>query len=78
MSNQVPNDLTDGTGTALSAIIFANWNDLLIGEWSGIDLLTDPYTLSSLGSVRIVAFKDVDIALRHVESFSAAQDVVTT
>ncbi|MEM7223449.1 MAG: phage major capsid protein [Pseudomonadota bacterium] len=77
VSNQVPSDLTKGSGTDLSAIIFGNFSDLLIGEWGAIDLIVDPYTFADKGNVRIVAHYFVDIAVRHAESFAAMQDAVT-
>jgi len=78
VSNQVPSNLTKGTGSGLSAIIFGNWSDLIIGQWSGLDLLVDPYTLGTSGGVRVIAMQDVDIAIRHAESFAAMQDAITT
>jgi len=73
VSNQVSNSLSKG-GNSVSAIFFGNWADLVIGEWSGIDLLTDPYSLSSQGALRVTAFQDVDIAVRHPEAFAAMLD----
>lgn len=55
---------------------FGNWADLLIGFWSGLDLMVDPYTGSSSGTVRIVALQDCDIAVRHAESFCRAADTL--
>ena len=74
----VPSNLTKGTGSSLSAMIFGNFNDLVIGEWGGLDVLFDPYTGSSTGSMRVTAFMDIDVAVRHAESFAAIQDLVTT
>ena len=76
VSNNVPADLTKGTGTNLSAVIFGNFADLLIGEWSVLDIMVDPYTFSSTGTVRIVALQDVDLAVRHPQSFAAITDAV--
>lgn len=78
VSNQVPSTLTKGTSSGVcSAILFGNWADVLIGLWSGIDLLVDPYTGSSAGTVRVTAFQDCDVAVRHAESFSAMKDALT-
>ena len=78
VSNQVPSDLTKGTATSIcSAILFGNWNDLLIGMWGGLDLMVDPFTSSTSGTVRIVALQDVDVAVRHAESFAAMVDALT-
>jgi HK97 family phage major capsid protein len=79
ITNQVASNLVKGTsGAVCSAIFFGNWRDLLIGMWSGLDLLVDPYTGSTAGTVRVVALQDVDIAVRHPESFAAMLDALTT
>jgi HK97 family phage major capsid protein/HK97 family phage prohead protease len=79
VSNQVPSTLTKGTASGVcSAMFFGIWSDLIIGQWSGIDLLVDPYTGSSAGTVRITAFADVDVAVRRAESFAAVLDYTTT
>lgn len=78
VSNQVPSNLTKGTSSGVaSAIIFGNFADLLIGMWGVLDLMVDPYSLSTSGGVRVVAFQDVDIAVRHPESFAAMLDALT-
>lgn len=77
-SNLIPSNLTKSTGSNLSAMIFGNWNDAIIALWgAGLDVLVDPYTLSSSGGVRIVALEDATIALRHAESFSKCVDIAT-
>lgn len=48
---------------------FGNFADLLIGMWGGLDILVDPYTASTTGTVRIVAMQSVDVAVRHAASF---------
>jgi HK97 family phage major capsid protein len=79
VSSNVPSNLTKGTASGVcSAIVFGNWNDLLIGMWGTLDLMVDPYTHSSSGAVRVVAFQDVDIGVRHPESFSAMLDALTS
>jgi len=76
-STHVPDNLTKGTGTDLSALIFGNWADLLIGYWSAVDILVNPYETSvySRGGVLINALQDCDVAVRHPESFAIAEDV---
>jgi HK97 family phage major capsid protein/HK97 family phage prohead protease len=77
VSNQVPSNLTKGSTTTCSAILFGNWADLIIGTWGGIDINVDTSTGSSSGTVRVVALQDVDIAVRHAESFAAMKDATT-
>jgi HK97 family phage major capsid protein len=77
VSQQVPANLSKAGGSNLSAMIFGVWSDLLIGQWSGIDLLVDQYTGSNAGTVRVVAFHDCDFAVRHPESFSECNEIST-
>lgn len=77
VTNGVPGNLTKGDGTDLSAIIFGNFADLVIGMWGSLDLMVDPYTGSAAGTVRVVALQDVDVALRNAESFATFEDVLT-
>ena len=74
----MPSNFTKGSSSSLSALIFGNWSDLLIGEWGTVDLLVDPYTNADSGQVRVVTFSFVDIAVRHAQSFAAVSDIVTT
>jgi HK97 family phage major capsid protein len=76
MSNQVPFNLTKGTGTNLSALIFGNWNDLIIGQWGAIDVLVDPYTAGASGSIKIRLLQDLDIQIRHPQSFAVINDII--
>jgi len=78
VTNQVASNLTKGSGTDLSAIFFGNWRDLIIGQWGTLDVLVDPYTGGTSGTVRVIVFQDVDIAVRHPESFAVILDAVTT
>lgn len=78
VSENVPSDLTKGTGTDLSACILGNWSDLLIGMWGGLDILVDPYSNASTGQVSVYAYMATDIAVRHPESFAAVQDIATS
>jgi HK97 family phage major capsid protein len=77
ISNQVASNLTKGTSSGVaSAILFGNFSDLIIGEWGTLDLMVDPYSGSTSGTVRVVALQDVDVAVRHPESFAAMLDAL--
>lgn len=79
VSTQVPNNLSKGTSSGiLSALIYGNWSDLVVAMWSGVDVLIDPYTGSSSGTVRVVALQDADVNVRHPQSFAYSDDVQTT
>jgi len=79
VSENVPSTLTKGAGSNLSALIFGNFADLLVGNWgNAIEIIVDPYTQSTQGNVRVTAFYDVDLAVRHAASFAVLTDAVTT
>jgi HK97 family phage major capsid protein len=78
VSNQVPSNLTKGTGTNLSAIIFGNFNELLIGSWGELEILANPYGDGyDSGDVKVRALQTVDIQARHENSFCVIKDAIT-
>ena len=76
-SNQVPSNLSKGTGSNLSALIFGDFSQLIIGMWGALEILPNPYGSGyTAGSVDIRAMQTCDIAVRHAESFAAITDVI--
>ena len=63
VSNNVPSDLTKGSGTSLSALIFGNFNDIVIGQWGGIEVLVDPFTQATTAVTRYVINSFFDVAV---------------
>lgn len=65
------------TDTGATTVVFGAWSQLLIGRWSGTDLLVNPYGDSaySRGRVQVRALQDVDVAVRHGEAFAVADDL---
>jgi len=79
VSNCVSSALTKGTASAVcSAIFFANWSDLVIGQWGGLDVLVNPYSRDTEGIIRISAVAFGDSAVLRAESFAAMLDALTT
>ena len=60
----VTNQMTANT------VVFGNFADLIIGMWGGLDINVDTSTGSTTGTVRVVCMQDVDIAVRHAQSFA--------
>src|SRR3546814_5218730 len=63
-TNQVPNEAgTPETGVA----ILGDWSQVLLGVWSEIDILVNPYAQPAYGrgGVLIRAMSTVDVAVRH-------------
>ena len=78
VTNAVPSNLTKGSSSGVcSAVIFGNFADLVMGLWGGLELMVNPYALASSGGVKVHAFQDADVAVRHPESFAAMLDALT-
>lgn len=63
-TNQVPGD----------KVIYGNWNDLIIADWAGLDVVVDPYTQAAQGVIVINITLMTDIGVRHVVSFCVSTD----
>ncbi len=55
-------------------VIFGNFNDLILAEWAGIDVVVDPYSLKKAGQVEITVTLWADIGVRHAGSFAVSSD----
>ncbi len=76
VSNQVPATLDKGAALGIcSAIIYGNWSDLIIGMWGSLDIVVDNVS-SNDGSVNVKTYQDVDISVRHPQSFAAMVDAL--
>ncbi len=74
-TTQVPSGLTKGLSNGiLSAILFGNWNDLVIGEYGALELIVDPYRLKKQGMVEITSNLLADVLVLRAQSFAAIKD----
>lgn len=75
-SNQVPNNLNPTANK--HGLIYGDWSDFLIGIWSQLDILVNPYaeTAYSKGNILIRAMATVDFGVRRPASFVKATGVV--
>jgi HK97 family phage major capsid protein len=77
-TSNMPSNLVKGTsGTVCSGAIFGNFEDALFGLWGGIDLLVNPYSGDTAGSVKFTLIQDADFAIRRAGSFARALDILT-
>lgn len=77
VTTAVPFDLTKGEGTALSAIIFGNFSDLLMLQWGGFDIVVNPYTNAKTNQLEVVINSFWDVVVRRAASFAAMKDAIT-
>lgn len=78
VTTNVPGNLTIGTtnGSA-SAAMFGDWSKLFIGQWGGLDLTVDPYTLATNGQIRIIIQSFYDVLVAQPKAFAVAKDITT-
>jgi HK97 family phage major capsid protein len=75
VTNLLPTNLTHGGGSNLHAMFFGRWADMIIASWGGSDTIVNPYSADASGSVIITTLQDVDIEIRHPESFVKMMDI---
>ncbi len=78
-SNQVPKTLGGAPGTE-HGLIYGDWSELLMGIWSEVDILVNPFesTAYAKGNISIRAMATVDIAVRNPKAFVSIEDVTTS
>ena len=54
----------------LNDVLFGNFADCVVGMWSGLDVVVDPYTQSASGQVILTVHQDFDVAVRRPQSFA--------
>lgn len=74
-TNQVPSNLSKGSGSNLTAAIFGDFSALVMAMWGGVDIVVDPYSQSTSGTVRVVALVDAQIKFRTKESLCKIVDM---
>lgn len=75
-TNQIPSNLTKGSGTGLTAAIFGDFYQALYAFWGGTDLIVNPYTNSNSGAVEVTTLQDADFHLRHSDAFGVNKDMI--
>ena len=66
-----------GSPPTLGSVVFGDWSSLVVGYWTGIDILANPYAATpfSKGNFQVRGLLVADVVLRHTGSFSGAIDV---
>ena len=75
-SQQVPTGITKGSATTCTSLIYGNFESALYGLWSGMDILTDPYSRGGAGSILIYMYQDYDFQFRYEQSFAKCNDML--
>ena len=76
VTNNIPSNLSKGSGSNLSAILYGNFADLYIGLFGELEILVDPYTDFAKGTTGVRALQSIDIGVAHAQSFAAMKDAI--
>ncbi len=76
ISNAIPSNLSKGSGSNLSAILYGNFADLYVGLFGELEILADPFSDFNKGTTAIRIMQSIDIGVAHPESFAAVKDAI--
>ena len=76
MSTNVPSDLDKGSSTDLHAMIFGNFAELALHQWSGVDLVLDAVSQAHKAQVRVIANIWTDWCITRPKAFAAIKDIL--
>ncbi|KKL65909.1 hypothetical protein LCGC14_2150270 [marine sediment metagenome] len=76
-TTQIPINLVKGSsGSVCSEIYLGNWQELIIAMWGGLEFMASQETSDAFAKnqtwIRVI--QEIDIALRHAESFCLVND----
>lgn len=76
VTNQVPLNATPDPDAGIA--ILGDWSQVMLGIWSEIDILVNPYAQPAYGrgGVLVRAMSTVDVGVRHPQAFVVASDIV--
>jgi HK97 family phage major capsid protein len=79
VSGHVPSNLTKGTSSNLSAILFGDWSNYLVVFWGpqAVDVIVDSVSHAVEGLVIVTVRLEVGFAPMHAASFAVMKDCVT-
>lgn len=78
-SNNVPSTLTKGASVSTChAIILGVWNQLVIGQWGGVDILVNPYTRAKENLLEVVLNANFDVKVKYEQAFCYMKDAKTS
>ena len=78
VSNSIPSNLTKGSASGVcSAMIFGNFEEVLVPQWGGLDMIIDPLSQKGKGVVELCAIAYHDVCVRRPGCFAAIKDIKT-
>lgn len=74
-TTNVPSNLSKGTSSDLSAMIFGDFSKMALASWGGMELTVDPYSGAVAGLTNIVLNSYLDCNLLQPTAFAVCKDI---
>jgi HK97 family phage major capsid protein len=75
-STNVPSNLSKGSSSTLSALIYGDFTKMAIASWGGMELTVDPYSGAKGGLTNVILNSYLDVNLLQPTAFAAIKDIV--
>lgn len=76
ITTNVPSNLSKGTSSTLSAMIFGDFSKLAVASWGGMELTVDPFSGATAGLTNMVLNAYMDVNLLQPKAFAVCKDIV--
>lgn len=67
--------IVQGGGLNFYTGFFGNWEELIVANWGGLDIMINPYTKAKEAIVEVVVNSWWDVGVKHPASFCVATDI---
>jgi HK97 family phage major capsid protein len=72
----VPSNLSKGSSSTLSAMIYGAFDMMAVANWGGMELTVDPYSGATAGLTNVVLNAYMDVNLLQPKAFAVCKDIV--
>jgi HK97 family phage major capsid protein len=76
VTTNVPSNLSKGSSSTLSGMIFGDFSKLAIASWGGMELTVDPFSGATAGLTNMVLNSYMDVNLLQPKAFAVCKDIV--
>jgi HK97 family phage major capsid protein len=77
-TTNVPSNATKGSGTSLTSLIYGDFANLLVNLFTAVDIVFNPFTITTSGYYQIYAYQDADVQVARPAGFVVANGMITT
>jgi HK97 family phage major capsid protein len=75
VTTNVPSNLSKGSASDLSGMIFGDFSKLAIASWGGMELTVDPFSGATAGLTNMVLNSYMDVNLLQPKAFAVCKDI---